>query len=330
MKNNYILSILFVFAIIMSAAFTGNVSAQAGRDFVSSKIITANAPEASMNVVINEVYGGSETGGVYNADFIELYNLSDTAVNISDYSVQYYTAGQINSGAPTSTAHIPAATILQPHSYYVIQVSPATGAGAALPVVDLNASASFAQTGIASDAGKLVLSSTGADLAACTSTSNLVVDRVAWGSTPDFVCNETTNAGQPTTAKSVQRRVGAADTNNNSTDFTASSAPTPGAPQLAPTAASVSIGGRVTTSTGRGIRNVVILMTDGGGQIKTAITGSFGFYSFPDVQAGETYVLTARGKRFTFVQQSQVISINDDNFDVNFTGFPTVNFGDLR
>ena len=88
--------------------------------------------------------------------------------------------------------------------------------------------------------------------------------------------------------------------------------------QSLPTAASVSVGGRAVTSSGRGIRNVVIRMTDTNGNVRTATTTSFGYYRFADVAAGETYIITATGKRFTFSQPSRVLNIVEDTEDVNF------------
>jgi len=89
---------------------------------------------------------------------------------------------------------------------------------------------------------------------------------------------------------------------------------------LVPTAASVTVGGRVMTSLGRGIRNVRVTMIDGGGNVRTAITGAFGYYRFEDVAAGETYVITATGKRFKFEQSSQVLNVEEETIDVNFIG----------
>jgi hypothetical protein len=88
-----------------------------------------------------------------------------------------------------------------------------------------------------------------------------------------------------------------------------------------PTAALVSIGGRVMTTTGRGIRNVVITMSDLNGNVRTVTTTSFGYYRFADVVAGETYIITATGKRFTFSQPSQVLNITSDADDFNFIGY---------
>lgn len=321
MNKNFTLNALFVFAMIMSAAFAGNVSAQIGGNCASDKITAAYAPEVSANVVISEVYGGSETGGVYNADFIELYNLSSAPVNISDWSIQYYTAGQINEGAPTHIAAIPDATILQPFSYYVIRVSPANRAGAALSCAALDASATFAETGIASDGGKIVLSSTSAALPNCTSTLN-VVDRVGYGLTP-VVCNETVNAGQPSVITSVQRRANTVDTDNNFTDFNTFAAPTPCGQLFAPTAATVSVGGRVTNAHGDGISRALIRMTDGAGVVRTTYTSSSGYYDFADVEVGQILIFDVKAKRYNFTQPTQVVSLTEELATVDFIAYYT-------
>lgn len=99
---------------------------------------------------------------------------------------------------------------------------------------------------------------------------------------------------------------------------------------LAPTAAGVKISGRVFTTEGRGIRNVILILTASSGNIKTATTTAFGYFSFDDVLAGDTYIITAHGKRFTFNQPTQVLNINDDTYDVNFVGQPTSGLRDLR
>lgn len=88
--------------------------------------------------------------------------------------------------------------------------------------------------------------------------------------------------------------------------------------QFATTAASVSVSGRVVTESGRGVRNVVITMTDMLGNVRIATTTGFGYYRFENVAAGETYIFAARGKRFFFAQSAQVHSIIEETNDVNF------------
>jgi hypothetical protein len=88
-----------------------------------------------------------------------------------------------------------------------------------------------------------------------------------------------------------------------------------------PTAASVNVSGRVLTQTGRGIRNIIITMSDSGGAIRTTQTTAFGYYQFNDVQSGETYIITARGKHYSFTQNSKVMNINDETTNVDFIAF---------
>jgi len=86
---------------------------------------------------------------------------------------------------------------------------------------------------------------------------------------------------------------------------------------LAPTAASVSVGGRVLTPDGRGLTNAVIILADTNGNRRTARTSSFGYFRFDDVQAGQTYVFNVSSKSYSFLPQ--VVTVNDDLTDLNFT-----------
>jgi Carboxypeptidase regulatory-like domain len=87
---------------------------------------------------------------------------------------------------------------------------------------------------------------------------------------------------------------------------------------LSPTAASVSVVGRVLTSSGRGIRNVRITLTASSGEIRTVISSSFGYFRFNEVLAGETYIFSVFAKRYTFKQPTLVVSVNEDLTDLNF------------
>ncbi len=92
---------------------------------------------------------------------------------------------------------------------------------------------------------------------------------------------------------------------------------------LGPTAATVSIGGRVMTATGRGIGDVLIRLTDSSGNVRTTTTTiKSGYYNFTDVAAGETYIITAKGRRYTFSQPTQVLNIDEDASDINFIANP--------
>lgn len=93
-------------------------------------------------------------------------------------------------------------------------------------------------------------------------------------------------------------------------------------PVFAPTAAQVTIGGRATTSTGRGIRSVLIRLTSADGTIRLATTTAFGYYRFTEVNAGETAVITAKGKRYEFSQPTQVLNVGEDVDNLNFIANP--------
>ena len=87
---------------------------------------------------------------------------------------------------------------------------------------------------------------------------------------------------------------------------------------LAPTAASVTLGGRVLMADGRGIGHARITLTGAGGETRAAVSSAFGFYRFTDVPAGETYILTVHAKRYTFANPTQIISLPDARDDVDF------------
>lgn len=86
-----------------------------------------------------------------------------------------------------------------------------------------------------------------------------------------------------------------------------------------PTAANVSVSGRVATSYGGGIRNAVVTLTDANGITRTAQTGSFGYYKFDDVRAGAIYTVSVAAKKFTFSNPTRIISVNDSVSDLDFT-----------
>lgn len=60
-----------------------------------------------------------------------------------------------------------------------------------------------------------------------------------------------------------------------------------------------------------------------GGNLKEPLirmTNPFGYYSFADLEVGETYVIQVRAKQYFFNQPSMVISLTGDVTDANFIG----------
>lgn len=83
-----------------------------------------------------------------------------------------------------------------------------------------------------------------------------------------------------------------------------------------PTAASVSISGRVLINSKRGLSNAFVYLTDSEGNTRTARTSSFGYYHFEGVPAGQTVVVTVVSKRFQFAPQ--VVNLNEEVTELNF------------
>jgi len=85
-----------------------------------------------------------------------------------------------------------------------------------------------------------------------------------------------------------------------------------------PSAAGVSVGGRVISGNG-GISRVGVSITDSRGQMRYATTNSFGFYKFDDLPAGETYLIEVSSKKYQFSNPTRIISVTENITDLDFT-----------
>ena len=84
---------------------------------------------------------------------------------------------------------------------------------------------------------------------------------------------------------------------------------------LGPSAASVSVSGRVMVGKA-GLTNAVVTLTDSNGGTRTARTSLFGYYGFDDVEVGQSYTMTVMSKRYYFTPQ--VVTINEEVENLNF------------
>jgi hypothetical protein len=82
-----------------------------------------------------------------------------------------------------------------------------------------------------------------------------------------------------------------------------------------PTAASVSIGGRVLTAAGRGLMNATVYLTNQNGETLTRRTSSLGYYRFDDIVAGQTVIVNVVSKRYQFTPQTANVTEELDNLD---------------
>ena len=92
---------------------------------------------------------------------------------------------------------------------------------------------------------------------------------------------------------------------------------------LAPLAASISLGGRVTTFDGvNGIPRATVTLS--GGNLTRPITvktNPLGYYDFDDVEVG-TYILTVEARMFTFSIPTRVVTAEDNIKGLDFTANP--------
>jgi Tol biopolymer transport system component len=174
-------------------------------------------------LIITQIYGGgSNSGATFRNDFVEIFNRGATTVDFSttNYSVQYASAaGSFSSG---NTISLTSGTVA-PGQFFLIKLGPASPTiGTALPAADAT------NTGINMSAtdGKVALV-VGAALATTTNgcpTGVTVADLIGYGNAN---CSETTATAVLSAAKSAKRSASCKDTNNNSTDFTVVSSPSP-------------------------------------------------------------------------------------------------------
>lgn len=265
---------------------------------------------ATGQVVINEVYvNGGVTGATFRNDFVELYNRSATACSLTNFSVQSATGNANNFTSLVTFPAGPTSTI-QPGGFFLIQFGgDVIGAGANLPPANFTSAVNLDNT-----SGKVALVSSPTSMTGnCSSNLSNSYDFVGYGNTN---CSEGSNPENPggTATTSIQRIVLGVDTDNNGNDF-ASTAPSPTG--IAPTAAGVTVSGRVITPRESGLTNALVTITDMEGNARTVQTGKLGSFRFSDVVAGQTYILSVSSKRFTYAPQ--VITVNEDLTEVNFT-----------
>ncbi|HPH85342.1 MAG TPA: lamin tail domain-containing protein [Ferruginibacter sp.] len=173
----------------------------------------------STTLVISQFYGaGGNTGATYNADYVELHNVSSVSQSLAGLSIQYASAS--NTAAWTGVSNLPAATI-PAGGYYLIQMSSTGANGVALPAADYVSNPTIAMSGTS---GKLALVNGTTALNGCPLPSSTVIDLVGYGTAN---CSETAPTAVLTaTTGGIRNNNGCTDTDNNGSDFTVA-APTP-------------------------------------------------------------------------------------------------------
>ncbi len=171
----------------------------------------------STTVVISQVYGGGgSASGTYNADYVELHNVSNVDQDISGFKILYGSATGNLASTTTNAFTFPATGVIIPAGGYLL-VAAAAGTGLApLPVTP---DQTFTLT-ISGTNGKVAFGTAAmvnnATLAAQPAGS--VIDFIGYGSANEW---ETAACPALTSTNAAFRNAnGCQDTNNNSSDFT--------------------------------------------------------------------------------------------------------------
>ena len=85
---------------------------------------------------------------------------------------------------------------------------------------------------------------------------------------------------------------------------------------FAPTAAHVTIAGRVVDPTGNGLPNAILYMHTQDGLLRLARSSPFGYYQFEGIAAGQTVLITVKSKRFSYA--SRTVNVAEDIVDLDF------------
>jgi Carboxypeptidase regulatory-like domain len=88
---------------------------------------------------------------------------------------------------------------------------------------------------------------------------------------------------------------------------------------LAPTAASVSVGGQITDNFGRPIAGLTVSLQDPtSGDVLHAVTNAKGGYIFRNMPVGQSYVVTPEGRAYNFNPGSSFVNLLDEQTNINF------------
>jgi hypothetical protein len=203
-------------ALVPAAASTGKISVQTPAGTAMSAIeFIFNAPP-STSVVISQIYGGGgNNGATYTNDFVELFNLGTTTIDLSTWSVQYASS----TGSTWLKTNL--SGMLQPGHYYLVQLASGGANGIALPAANATGT-----TNISASKGKLALVNNQTALTSCGDSSLGIVDEVGYGTGTDCFEGNAVATGGSNTLAVVRLNAGCTDTNNNNSDFT-TAAPAP-------------------------------------------------------------------------------------------------------
>jgi predicted extracellular nuclease len=303
--------------------------------------VLRGAPLApSTSVVVSQVYGGAGCGtagcSTYKNDYIELFNRGASPQSLNGWSVQYAAA----TGTAWQVTNLANVT-LQPGQYYLVAESAGANGVNNVPTPDTTGTIAMSAT-----AAKVALVNATTALSGACPTSASIVDFVGYGTTAN--CFETAVAPAPsTTTADVRAAGGCTDTDNNSTDFTAT---TPN-PRNTSTALNPCGGGAATTlnindvtqaegDSGQTAFNFTVSLTSAAGAGGVTFNASTADGTTNPANAGSDYVALSN-QPFTITQGNTsttvTVQVNGDTavepnetFFVNISNITGATAGDTQ
>ena len=203
--------------------------------------LPGTALATSSTIVISQVYGGGgNVGATLKNDFIELYNLGSTTVDVSGWSVQYA------STTGTSWQRTNLNGSIAPGHYYLVQEAAGAGGTVDLPPPDAIGAIAMSAT-----AGKVALVSNQTTITGGTvcPSGATIVDFVGYGTTTNCFEGAGPTATLANTTAALRNDSGCAETDNNNSDFST------GSPAPRNTASATHSCGGPTPPTGVGAAN---------------------------------------------------------------------------
>jgi len=172
--------------------------------------IPSPSPALAAGVVISQIFGGGGNAGApFRNDFIEIFNSTNTSVNLSGWSVQYASA----TASTWSVTSLSSVTLL-PGQYYLIQESSSGSNGITLPAPDATGTIAMA-----AGSGKVALVKSSTTLTgACPNDPN-IVDLLGYGSTANCFRGSAPGTAPSNTNALLRAAGGCTDTRNNVADF---------------------------------------------------------------------------------------------------------------
>lgn len=273
-------------------------------------VLSAQVFSQSTTLVISQVYGGGgNSGAPFNADFLELHNVSAVAQSTAGLSVQYASSGA--TGTWTGVFALPTASI-PAGGYYLIRMSAAGATGVALPTPDA-APAVGSEIAMSATNGRVALVNGTTALSGCPTAG--VIDLVGFGSSICFEGAAATAVLSNTTA-AIRNNNGCTDTNQNGSDFTV------GTPAPRNSASAVSVCGAtsvLTATTLADFGNVCINTTAGPNSFTITGTGLTTANVTVGALAGFTYSTTSGGTYTTTLSLTQTGGAYSQQIFVRFT-----------